>query len=88
MRTPESIYNEIKGIVLPSIYIDEEGNESHIDFEQWFKNEINNFGKEQYNQAVKDCVESATAYMIHTSLNEGRQKAIINKGSMLKNLKK
>lgn len=41
---------------------------------------------EYYNQAVKDCAESATASMIQETLNGGK-KAIIDKESILKNLK-
>lgn len=43
--------------------------------------------KEAYNQAVKDCNESATAYIAKESVN-GCKVAKVNSESILKNLKK
>jgi len=42
---------------------------------------------EAYNQAVKDCAESATAYITQESVNGGKV-AKVNSESILKNLKK
>lgn len=41
---------------------------------------------EFHNQAVKDCAESATASMIQETANGGK-KAVVDKESILKNLK-
>jgi len=42
---------------------------------------------EAYNQAVKDCAESATAFVFQESVNGGKV-AKVSKESILKNLKK
>lgn len=57
---------------------------------QWMKEQfdvaIKNVYNESYNQAVKDCAESATASIIQKSVNGGK-KAIVNRESILKNIK-
>jgi len=48
---------------------------------------IENMQIEAYNQAVRDCHESATAYITQESVNGGKV-AKVNSESILKNLKK
>jgi len=50
-------------------------------------NAMKEFAYERYNQAVRDCSESATAYIAQESVN-GSKVAKVNKESILKNLKK
>jgi len=48
---------------------------------------IEEIQSEAYNQAVKDCAKSATAYITQESVNGGKV-AKVNSESILKNLKK
>jgi len=78
--TPEEIFNKWM-------------NKAGIDFKSSYQtyekiiNAMNEFGKEQYNQAVKDCSKSATAYVTQETVN-GSKIAKVNQESILKNLNK
>jgi len=50
-------------------------------------NAMKEFAYEKYNQAVKDCAESATAFVFQESVNGGKV-AKVNSESILKNLNK
>lgn len=50
MKTPEEIYDKIKGVIYPCVKEDDE----ETNFEDWFISELKEYGKQQYNQAIED----------------------------------
>lgn len=74
-----------KEILNPYLWDDPEGGQNVCSLDAITA--MKEYGKQMYNQAVKDCSESATAYVTQESVNGGKV-AKVNQESILKNLKK
>lgn len=59
IKTPEEIYDKIKGVVITGKYFDEKENEFDFDFKDWFIFELEEYGKQRHNQAIHAAAENA-----------------------------